>query len=138
MRSIACTWMISVAGPAIAMSATDGTSHSIAPQAASDQFEGRISGYGAASGARYHGRGGTYDYLSPWRWDGLDYDLFWDTAPFDYPALWWDAVPYHFADENYYAWHAGALAYELEHTRPEVEGKFAGADTTTTGRVAYP
>jgi hypothetical protein len=134
MRSIACAWLISLAPLAIALSASGGTSQSSAPQAISSRIEGGISVFGA----RYDGRRHTYDYLDPWRWDGLEFDLFWDIAPFDYPALGWDAVPYHFADENYYAWHAGALAYELEHTPPEVEGKSAGADATTTGRVAYP
>jgi hypothetical protein len=81
---------------------------------------------------------GTYDYLDPWRWDGLEYDLFWGTAPFNYPALWWDAVPYHFADDNYYAWHAGAQAYEAEHSSPEVTLQSAAADATATDLFAYP
>jgi hypothetical protein len=115
MRSIACAWVISLAATGIALSASGGTSQSGAPHAISGPIEGRISAYGA----RYHGRWRIYDYLDPWGLDGLEYDLFLAAAPLNFSALRWDAVPYYFADENYYAWHAGAQAYELEHAAPE-------------------
>jgi hypothetical protein len=134
MRSIPYACLISLAVPGIALSASGNTRPSSAWQAISSQIEGRMSAFGA----RYHDRRRIYDYLDPWRWDGPEYYLFLATAPLNEPALWWDALPYYFTDENYYAWHAGARAYELEHASPEVAGTFAGADATTTDGVAYP
>jgi hypothetical protein len=133
MQSIAYAWLISLAVPGIALSASGGTLECSLSHAISGQIESRISTFGA----RYRDRHRIYDYLDPWRWDGPEY-LFLATAPLNYPALRWDALPYYFADENYYAWHAGARYYELERALPEVEGTFADAGATTTDRVAYP
>jgi hypothetical protein len=124
MRRIPYSWLISLAVPGIALSASGGTPESSVSHAIFGQIEGRISAFGA----RYHDLRRIHDYLDPWRWDGPAYYLFLATAPLNYPALWWDVLPYYFADENYYAWHAGSRAYELEHALPEVEGTFAGAD----------
>jgi hypothetical protein len=45
-----------------------------------------------------------------WGWPG--YGLFLATLPFYYSTVWWDGVPYYYADDYYYLWNPTAGAYQ--------------------------
>jgi hypothetical protein len=43
-------------------------------------------------------------------WPG--YGLFLATLPFYYSTLWWNGVPYYYADDNYYVWNHSMSGYQ--------------------------
>ncbi len=78
-------------------------------------------GYGHGYGYRggYWGHYG-YGWRGGWGWGGCwgcgwwgwpGYGLFLATLPLYYTTLWWDGVPYYYADNNYYVWNNEANGY---------------------------
>jgi hypothetical protein len=66
---------------------------------------GAVRGFGGFRGG-FGWRGGFYG----WGWPA--YGLFLGTLPFYYSTLWWDGVPYYYADNYYYVWNPAASAYQ--------------------------
>src|ERR1035438_6529469 len=60
---------------------------------------GHYGGYRGGWG--YGWRGG---YWGPWGWGGLGLGLYFATLPLYYSTVWWDGVPYYYADDTYYRW----------------------------------
>jgi hypothetical protein len=91
-------------------------------------------GYGGWRGGWHGGYGrwrGGYGY-GGWGWPG--YGLFLSTLPFYYSTLWWDGVPYYYADDSYYLWNASVGQYQSVDPPPEVVNQV----TTTLDLFAYP
>jgi len=71
-------------------------------------------GYGHGYYGRYgygrfgYGWGGCWG-CGWWGWPG--YGLFLATLPLYYTTLWWDGVPYYYADNSYYQWNGEAGGY---------------------------
>jgi hypothetical protein len=106
-------------------------------------------GYSAHSGGRgpYGGgfRGGfhgNFGHYRGWGWDGLGfglgYSLFFDSLPLYYSTLWWNNVPYYYADANYYQWNSAMSAYETVPPSHEVLNQSALSEATDTDLFAYP
>jgi hypothetical protein len=75
-------------------------------------FHGGYGGYGGYRGG-YGWRGGWGwggGYGWGWGWPG--YGLFLSTLPFYYSTVWWNGVPYYYADDTYYVWNGPAGAYQ--------------------------
>jgi hypothetical protein len=64
-------------------------------------------GYGWRGGYGYWRGGYGYGW---WGWPA--YGLFLGTLPFYYSTVWWNGVPYYYADDAYYVWNGAAGAYE--------------------------
>jgi hypothetical protein len=110
---------------------------------------GYRGGYGGYRGGYYGGygwRGGYYGgygwrggYWGPWGlgWGGLGLGLYFSALPLYYSTLYWDGVPYYYADNTYYRWNQGVSQYETVappnggQGQPATGG--AGADL-----IAYP
>jgi hypothetical protein len=95
---------------------------------------GRVGAYGRG----YHGFGGGYGYYGGWGWGGLGAGLFFAALPLYYSTLWWNNVPYYYADANYYQWNAAAGEYETVRPPPEVESQVSAQEQATTDLFAYP
>ena len=89
-----------------------------------------FGGYHGGSWGRYGrggyggwGYGGWGGYYGGWGW--LGYGLFLSTLPYDYSTLWWDGVPYYYADGDYYLWNDGVSEYQQVSPPPEVSSQAA-------------
>jgi hypothetical protein len=85
-------------------------------------------GGGHAAFGGYHGgyRGGyRRGGYGGWGWGWLGYGLFLSTLPYDYSTLWWDGVPYYYADGDYYLWNDGVSEYQQVSPPPEVSNQVA-------------
>jgi hypothetical protein len=71
-------------------------------------------GYRAGGGWRggYGWHGGYYGYGWGYGWGWPGYGLFLATLPLYYSTLWWDGVPYYYADDSYYVWNSTLGGYE--------------------------
>src|ERR1700730_13043144 len=79
-------------------------------------FAGHSGGYGGDRGGYgWHGgygwRGG-YGYYGPWGWGGFGLGLYFAALPLYYSTLWWDGIPYYYADHTYYRWNGTVNQYE--------------------------
>ena len=92
-------------------------------------------GYGWHGG--YGWRGG-YGYYGPWGWGGLGLGLYFATLPLYYSTLWWNGVPYYYADNTYYRWNGGVNQYETVSPPPELQAQAAGQAPSTSELIAYP
>jgi hypothetical protein len=92
---------------------------------------GRGYGYGWGRGYGWGGYGwGGYG----WGWPGA---FFLATLPLYYSTLWWDGVPYYYADDNYYTWDGTAGGYTAVQPPPEVVNQ-ARTIQQTTELFVYP
>lgn len=111
-------------------------------------FSGGAAGHGGYGGAYrggYYGRYGHYGYGYRggywgwrggygWGWWGWPVGgLFLATLPFYYSTLWWNGVPYYYADDNYYIWSNSANGYVGVAPPPQVVNQAAQA-----GGAPYP
>jgi hypothetical protein len=103
---------------------------------------GSYTGQGGARfgsyGGGYHGLRGGYGYYGGWGWGGLGYGLFFAGLPLYYSTLWWNGVPYFYADANYYAWNSTAGEYETVRPPPEIASQVATQDPAAADLFAYP
>jgi len=107
-------------------------------------YGNRGGSYGYYGGHGYHGgygyRHGYYGCC------GLGFGLFFAALPFYYSTLWWDGVPYYWADGNYYLWNSGVAQYETVPPPPVADANGAappqgvgqGADGSAADVYAYP
>jgi DNA-binding beta-propeller fold protein YncE len=107
---------------------------------------GRFGAIGHAGGFGFHGgvvrgfagfRGGfgIHGGFGCCFWPG--YGLFLGTLPFYYSILWWNGVPYYYADDNYYVWNNSMGAYQAVAPPPRVMNQ-AAAQWGGTDLFAYP
>jgi hypothetical protein len=93
------------------------------------------SGFGFNRGFGFRGgccfRGG----FGWWGWPG--YGLFLATLPLYYSTLWWNGVPYYYANDNYYVWNNGMGGYQAVAPPPQV-GNQAATQRGDTELFAYP
>jgi hypothetical protein len=101
-------------------------------------YSGSYGGRGGAYGGRYGGLRGGYGYYGGGGWGLLGYGLFFGALPLYYSTLWWNNVPYYYADANYYAWNAAAGEYETVRPPPEVESQVAPPQPTAADLFVYP
>jgi hypothetical protein len=61
------------------------------------------------------------------------------TLPLYYSTLWWDGVPYYYADNTYYRWNGTVNQYETVTPPPELQGEAAAAQSPgAAGLIVYP
>lgn len=103
-------------------------------------FAGRgyYGGYGRGWGGRgYYGGWGCCGW--GWGWGaGLGLGLWLSVLPWDYETLWWDGVPYYYADNAYYQWDAQMGQYQQVQPPPQVAQQAAAAPAADTELFAYP
>lgn len=90
---------------------------------------------GGFRGGGFRGGFGFRGGLGWWGWPG--YGLFLATLPLYYSTLWWDGVPYYYADNYYYVWNPTAGGYQAVSPPPQ----FANRAAMTQGSnqlFAYP
>jgi hypothetical protein len=102
-------------------------------------YAGRGYGYGGYRGGYgWHGgygwRGG---YWGGWGWGGLGLGLYFATLPLYYSTLWWDGIPYYYADDTYYRYDGSAGQYVTVAPPPEVQNQVA-PQQVGTDLIAYP
>src|ERR1039457_7164970 len=134
MQSVAFALMVTLAAPGAALAAHGGGADGGGGWAYSGHFDSRIGAYGGG----YHCWRGGYGYYGGWGWDGLGYGLFFATPPLYYSTLWWNSVPYYYADANYYAWNSAVREFETVRPPPQVESLIATQEPTGADLFAYP
>jgi hypothetical protein len=93
-------------------------------------YHGGYGGYGGYRGG-YGWRGG----YGGWGWGGLGIGLYFATLPLYYSTLWWDGVPYYYADDNYYQWDSNVGEYETVNPPADVQRQAAALSPDL---IAYP
>ncbi len=91
---------------------------------------GYHGGYAGHPGYGYGGRGyrGGYGYWHGHWWGGVyPLGLFFAALPAYYETLWWNGVPYYYANSTFYAWNDGAGQYETVAPPAEDAGPAAAA-----------
>jgi hypothetical protein len=94
-------------------------------------------GYGGYRGG-YGWRGG---YYGGWGWGlglGLGAGLYFATLPLYYSTLWWDGIPYYYADNTYYRYDGGVRQYVTVAPPPGVQAQVASSEPVGTELIAYP
>ena len=100
---------------------------------------GYHGGYGGYYGG-YGWRGGYYGgWYGPWAWGGVGLGLYFATLPLYYSTVWWDGVPYYYADNIYYRWDPTVSQYETVSPPPEIQGEAAASSPAASGTlIVYP
>jgi hypothetical protein len=81
-------------------------------------------------GGYYGWRGGWGCCGWGWPWVGLGWGI--PALPLGYATLWWDGVPYYYANNYYYVWDSGAGQYQA------VEPPSGVSSSSSTSRAAIP
>jgi hypothetical protein len=55
-----------------------------------------------------------------------------------YSTLWWEGVPYYYADNAYYRWNGGVGQYETVRPPSQVQSQAAGQSAPVSELIAYP
>jgi hypothetical protein len=95
-------------------------------------------GYRGGWGYGWRGWRGGYGYWGPWGWGGLGLGLYFATLPLYYSTLWWDGVPYYYADNVYYRWNGAVNQYETVAPPPGLQGQPEGQSAGSSELIAYP
>ena len=100
---------------------------------------GHYGGYHGGYGYGWHGGHwhGGYGFYGPWGWGGLGLGLYFATLPFYYSTLWWDGIPYYYADNTYYRWNDVVNQYETVAPPPGSENQ-AAQSPAVSDLIAYP
>ena len=98
-------------------------------------YGGYRGGYGYGWHGGYGWRGG---YYGGWGWGGLGLGLYFAALPLYYSTLWWDGVPYYYADYTYYRYDGSVGRYVTVAPPPEVRNQAAAAEPAGTDLIAYP
>jgi len=98
-------------------------------------YGGYYGGYGWRGG--YYGWGG--GWYGPWAWGGVGLGLYFATLPLYYSTVWWEGVPYYYADNVYYRWDPAVSQYETVSPPPEIQGEAAASSPAASGTlIVYP
>lgn len=105
-------------------------------------FNGGRGGYGRGGYGRYgygrYGHGGWGGY-GGWGWGaGLGLGLWLSVLPWDYETLWWDGLPYYYADDAYYTWDPQADEYQQVQPPPQVTQEATEQPPEQARLFAYP
>jgi hypothetical protein len=94
-------------------------------------------GYGGYRGGYGYGwRGG---YYGGWGWGwGLGLGLYFAALPLYYSTLWWDGIPYYYANNTYYVYDGNVGQYETVAPPPGLENQVAAQEPVGTDLIAYP
>lgn len=99
-------------------------------------FVGRGGGYGYRGG--YGWRGG---YYGGWGWGwgwGLGLGLYFATLPLYYSTLWYDGIPYYYANNTYYRYDPNVAQYQTVAPPPGLQNPAAPQEPVGTDLIAYP
>src|SRR5450631_2742251 len=92
-------------------------------------------GYGGYRGG-YGWRGG---YYGGWGWGGLGLGLYFAALPLYYSTLWWDGIPYYYANDNYYVYDGNVGQYQTVAPPPGLQNQVAAPEEPVgTDLMAYP
>jgi hypothetical protein len=69
---------------------------------------------------------------------GLGLGLYYATLPLYYSTLWWEGVPYYYADNTYYRWNGVVGQYETVMPPPGLAPRAAGEAAAPADLIAYP
>ncbi len=65
--------------------------------------------------------------------------LYFATLPLYYSTLWWDGIPYYYADDTYYRWNGAVNQYETVSPPPGLANQSAAqAGPAASDLIAYP
>jgi hypothetical protein len=93
-------------------------------------------GYGGYRGGHYGWRGG---YYGGWGWGwGLGLGLYFAALPLYYSTLWWDGIPYYYADNTYYRYDGVVHQYVTVAPPPGLQAPAGSQEPVGTDLVAYP
>jgi len=91
-------------------------------------------------GGRYWRHGGNW-----YRWDGrrwivwgAPFGLFVSFLPWYYTTVWWDGVPYYYANDTYYVWDHAQQQYEVVAPPDGVEASGASPLPPSNDLFIYP
>jgi hypothetical protein len=139
LRSVPIALMMTFVASGTALAAHGGGPHGGGAHGAARAYAGHFGGGRVgAYGRGYHGFRGGYGYYGGWGWGGLGAGLFFATLPLYYSTLWWNGIPYYYADANYYQWNPSAGEYETVRPPPEVESQIIAEEPIATDLFAYP
>jgi hypothetical protein len=95
-------------------------------------------GYGWRGG--YGGWGWRGGYYGGWGWGlgGLGLGLYFASLPLYYSTMWWDGVPYYYADNTYYRYDGGMKQYVTVAPPDGLVDQTAGSAPVGTDLIAYP
>lgn len=123
--------------------------HAAAPHAGGYRggYGGYRGGYGGYRGGYgYRGYYGGYGWRGGygwggWGWGGLGLGLYFAALPLYYSTLWWDGIPYYYANNTYYVYDSGVGQYETvappDGLAQQNQGA-AGQEGVGTDLIAYP
>ena len=92
-------------------------------------FHGGYGGFGWRGG--YYGGWG-------WGWGGLGLGLYFATLPLYYNTLWWDGIPYYYANNTYYVYDGNVGQYETVAPPAGLQNEMAAQGPVGTDLIAYP
>lgn len=107
-------------------------------------------GYHGYGGYGYHGygyrgygyRGYGWGWRPGWGWWwwgwGVPLGAYLAVLPWYYSTVWWDGVPYYYANGDYYIWNGTASQYEQVQPPPEVMQQGPGGPPASQELYAYP
>jgi len=98
-------------------------------------YGGYRGGYGWRGGHGWGGWRGGYGFYGPWAWGGFGLGLYLATLPWYYSTIWWDGVPYYYADNAYYRWNGTVNQYEMVTPPSEIQNQSAAPSGEL---IAYP
>jgi hypothetical protein len=128
-------------GAALAQGRPGGGGHAVGGHGGYGGYRG---GYGGHGGYGYGGYRGGYGYgwrggyWGGWGWGGLGLGLYFATLPLYYSTLWWDGVPYYYADNTYYRYDGGVREYVTVAPPPGAQDQVAAQEPVGTDLIAYP
>jgi len=70
--------------------------------------------------------------------------LYFASLPLYYSTMWWDGIPYYYADNTYYRWNGSVNQYETVSPPPGIQaqgqdpGQGQGQASGSAGLIAYP
>jgi hypothetical protein len=100
-------------------------------------YGGYRGGYGGWRGG-YGWRGGWGWGYYPWGWAGLGLGLYFASLPLYYSTVWWDGVPYYYADNTYYRWNGTVNQYETVSPPPGLQSQGGPQNQASSDLIAYP
>ena len=78
-------------------------------------------------------------WYGPWAWGGVGLGLYFATLPLYYSTVWWEGVPYYYADNVYYRWDPTVSQYETVSPPSEIQGEAAASSPAASGTlIVYP
>ena len=101
-------------------------------------YGGWRGGYGVGYGGYRGGYGWGGGYYGGWGWGGLGLGLYVATLPLYYSTLWWDGIPYYYAEDTYYRYDGRARQYVTVAPPPQVGNQAGAAEPVGTDLIAYP